>query len=333
MQMTLDHFGKPISYYLYQCFGFFSAAEGFFFLSGFVGMMAATSKQAKDPKQCWMRRRAVRIWVYHVLTLLGLCLLAWTCIPGLKEYMGEILEHPVAGSFWSMLLVHTPAWLDVLPLYVIYLLVGSFVFPLMVKAKNKRTVVLLWIPSLVVWLLAQFGLRSVIDSLFPHWIYHGFFDPYGWQFAYFTGAATIAFWKRAGQKTIRTVRFATPFLLAFFIFCFLWSHQIIPLKMPTEFLVSKEHLGAFRFANFYVFMLLICSIVRKKQSLLDFRPLNTIGRHSLDVYTAHIVMVYMWFTVTPKSVRYHEPWDIIIPVLVCVLLWGLAKLREPKTQK
>ena len=73
-------------------------------------------------------------------------------------------------------------------------------FPLMVKAKNKRTVVLLWIPSLVVWLLAQFGLRSVVDSLFPHWVYHGFFDPYGWQFAYFTGAATIAFWKRAGRK-------------------------------------------------------------------------------------------------------------------------------------
>ena len=329
--MTLDHFGRPISYYLYQCFGFFSAAEGFFFLSGFVGMIAATSKAAKDPSQGWMRRRAVRIWVYHMLTMAVLSALALLCIPGLVPYFKALFEHPLQASFWGSLLVYTPMWLDVLPLYVIFLLVGSFVFPLLVKAKSARTVLLLWLPSLVLWIAAQFDLRGAVNSLLPAWIHHGTFDPFGWQFAYFTGAATYAWWCRAkAAGAARIVNAATPVLLAVFVFCFLWSHQFIEIPSPSDFWVSREHLGIFRFFNFYVFMLLVCWVVRVRQGLLDFRPLNTVGRHSLDVYTAHIVLIYMWFTVVPKDIRYHLPWDVVLPLLACCLLWGLAKLREPK---
>ena len=329
--MTLDHFGRPISYYLYQCFGFFSAAEGFFFLSGFVGMIAATSKAAKDPSQGWMRRRAVRIWVYHMLTMAVLSALALLCIPGLVPYFKALFEHPLQASFWGSLLVYTPMWLDVLPLYVIFLLVGSFVFPLLVKAKRARTVVLLWLPSVALWIAAQYGLRDAVNSLFPAWIHHGSFDPFGWQFAYFTGAATYAWWSRVkAGSAARIVNVLTPFLFAVLVFCFLWSHQFIGLSLPSEFWISKDHLGIFRFFNFYVFMLLICWVVRVRQGLLDFRPLNTVGRHSLDVYTAHIVLIYMWFTVVPNSVRYHLPWDVVLPLVACCLLWGLAKLREPK---
>ena len=329
--MTLDHFGRPISYYLYQCFGFFSAAEGFFFLSGFVGMIAATSKAAKDPGQGWMRRRAVRIWVYHALTMAVLSVLALLCIPKLVPYFDALYEHPLLASFWGALLVYTPMWLDVLPLYVIFLLVGSFVFPLFVKAKNARTVAFLWLPSLALWFAAQFGLRDVVNSLFPAWVHHGSFDPFGWQFAYFTGAATYAWWNRVkAGGAARVVNALTPLLLAVLVFCFLWSHEFIGIPLPSDFWVSKDHLGFFRFFNFYAFMLLICWVVRVRQGLLDFRPLNTVGRHSLDVYTAHIVLIYMWFTVVPSSIRYHLPWSVVLPLLACVLLWGLAKLREPK---
>ena len=339
--MTLDHFGRPISYYLYQCFGFFSAAEGFFFLSGFVGMMAAASKQVKDPKQSWMRRRAVRIWVYHMLTLVGLALLALVAIPNLESYFKPLYEHPLQATFWASLMVYTPMWLDVLPLYVVFLLIGSFAFPLLARARNRRSVVALWLPSLAIWIAAQFGLRDAVNSLLPAWIHHGSFDPFGWQFAYFTGAATIAWWKlskacAADSKSwnaVRVVNSLTPLLMVVFVFCFLWSHQFVKVPLPSDFWVDKCHLGILRFANFYVFTLLICWIVRIRQNWLDFRPLNTIGRHSLDVYTAHIVLIYMWFTVVPNSVRYHLPWDVVIPAFVCFLLWALAKLREPKVPK
>lgn len=332
LQMTLDHFGKPISHYLYQCFGFFSAAEGFFFLSGFVGLLAATSKGVKDPKQHWMRWRALKTWRYHAVTLLVLCLAAIFALHDVAHFFKPIYEHPIQGILWSVLLVNTPEWLDVLPLYVIFLLLGSFVFPLFVRAEKKRTVVLLWLPSLAIWLLDQYGLRDFCNSLFPSWISHGDFDPFGWQFVYFSGAAVARWWniaKAQGSCAVSVVKKSTPALLALLAFGFVWSHQFVSLPLPGDFFVNKVHVGPLRFANFFVFMLTICWIVRTWPNLLDFRPTNVMGRHSIDVYTVHIVMIYLWMS-TPKAIRYHEPWDIVVPLVACVLLWALAKFREPK---
>lgn len=367
--MTLDHFGKPISTYLYQCFGFFSAAEGFFFLSGFVGMLAASSKSAKDPGQSWMRWRALKTWRYHAVTLLALCAAAYFFLPQVGHFFKGIYQHPVQGILLSAALVNTPEWLDVLPLYVIFLLIGSFIFPHFVKAKSMGTVFLLWLPSLAVWIAAQFGLRDACNSLFPAWVEHGFFDPFGWQFVYFTGAAVAAWWKRAKTATtvqsvsadataatipqrqdvakaencaaaipqtetresraVRTVKAITPAVLVALAFCFVWSHQFIPVQLPSEALVSKDHVGALRFANFFMFVLAICWIVRRWPPLLDFRPTNLLGRHSLDVYTAHIVFIYIWMSM-PNSVRYHGPWNVLAPVATCALLWCIAKAREPR---
>lgn len=336
LQMTLDHFGRPISYYLYQCFGFFSAAEGFFFLSGFVGMLAATSKGVKDPKQSWMRWRAFKTWRYHIVTLVSLCLAAWLFLPRVGNLFESIYSHPASGSAFSLLLANTPEYLDVLPLYVIFLLAGSFVFPLFTRAARKRQVLCLWLPSLALWIAAQFGLRDACNGFFPQWIHHGDFDPFGWQFVYFSGAATASWWRIARRDesagnalAVNAVRRATPAIIALLVFCFLWSHQFIALAEPTSFWTSKVHVGPLRFANFFTFMLLTCAVVRRWPALLDFRATNVMGRHSLDVYTAHIVLIYLWMA-TPGTVRYHGPWNVLVPVVACVLLWALAKAREPK---
>jgi len=337
--MTLDHFGRPISYYLYQCFGFFSAAEGFFFLSGFVGILAAASKGRNDPKQSWMRSRAWKTWRYHMATLVCLCFAGMTLLPDVAGFFRAIYHHPVQGILWSALLCNTPKWLDVLPLYVLFLLLASLTFPLFLKAKNKRTVALLWLPSLAVWLLTQFGLRDAFNSILPSWIDHGSFDPFGWQFVYFSGAATASWWKIARREessgnplAVNTVKRVTPFVIAALVFCFLWSHQFIALAEPADFWTNKDHVGPLRFVNFYLFMLFICWIVRRWPSLLDFRPTNVMGRHSLDVYTAHIVLIYLWIS-TPAGIRYHGPWNVVIPIAACVFLWALARFREPRAKE
>ena len=331
--MTLDHFGRPISYYLYQCFGFFSAAEGFFFLSGFVGLLAAASKSAKDPGQRWMFARAFKTWRYHIATLAALAIAGLAIMPQTATLFKSIYGHPVAGSFWSLTLVNTPEWLDVLPLYVIFLMLGPVAMPLFLKAKRKREVFALWLPSLAVWIAAQFGLRNLVNSAFPQWIHHGDFDPFAWQCVYFSGTAVAAWWKLARKdeaaghpRTVALVRSLAPAIVIALVFCFLWSHQFIALPLPAEAFTSKVHVGPLRFANFFVFMLGICAIVRKWPNLLDFRPTNAMGRCSIDIYTAHIVFVYIWMNI-PGSIRYHGPWNILVPVAACVLLWALAKIR------
>lgn len=330
LQMTLDHFGKPISHYLYQCFGFFSAAEGFFFLSGFVGMLAATSKTAKDPTQSWMRKRSLRIWIYHIATLFAVSALAYFALTRIQWFFRPMYSHLTPSIPLSAILANTPQYLDVLPLYVILLLVGSITFPLFVRAKSKTQVFLLWIPSLLLWAIALTGsIDSAVHSLFPKWVSHGDFRPFSWQFIYFTGAAVAAWWKRTSESDRRLVTKVTPWLLPPFAFCFLWSHQFIPLELPSSFLSDKQFVGPLRAANFFIFVTLIAGVVRKWPAALDFRVTNVIGRHSLDVYTAHIVLLYLWFAV-PGNIRFHAPWNVLAPIAACIILWVLAKLREPR---
>ncbi|SHK60297.1 OpgC domain-containing protein [Fibrobacter sp. UWEL] len=329
LQMTLDHFGKPISQYLYQCFGFFSAAEGFFFLSGFVGMYAATSKQAKDPTQSWMRKRALRIWIYHLSTLVLMGTLGFFLLPRIRYLFQPIYNHPLEAIPLSLSLVHTPEWMDILPLYVILMLVGSLLFPFFTRAKNKWQVFLLWLPSLGLWLASQFGIRDTVNGIFPSWTHHGVFDPFSWQLVYFTGAAVAAWWKRTDESSTRVIGKLTLPLVFAFTFCLLWSRGALPLPTPGEALTSREHLGALRFADFFTFMMLIGAIVRKWPAALDFKFTNVIGKHSLDVYSSHIVFLLLWFS-TPGSIRYSAPWNVIAPVVTCILLWVIAKLREPK---
>lgn len=339
LQMTLDHFGKPISHYLYQCFGFFSAAEGFFFLSGFVGVLAAFSKSAKDPRQSWMRTRALKIWKYHCVTLTAIAVAACTFLPAIAENFRNLAAHPLQGSLLSAVLVNTPDYLDVLPLYVLFLLLGSFLFPTMIR--SPRATATTWGASLALWIAAQFGLRDAINGLFPNWVHHGFFDLFGWQFVYMTGASIAACWKRScsepdaphllfSKNFFKKFDLFLPAILLGLVFLFLWRHQFIPLAEPQEIWVSKAQVGLLRFTNFMGFVGVISWIVRKFPNALDFRMTNVIGRHSLDVYSAHIVLVYAWFAV-PGKIRYHEPWDIIAPITACILLWVLAKFREPRT--
>ncbi|MCF0216323.1 MAG: OpgC domain-containing protein [Fibrobacteraceae bacterium] len=332
LHMTLDHFGRPLSYYLYQCFGFFSAAEGFFFLSGFVGMLAATSKQAKDPSQIWMSRRAARIWVYHMVTLVVMAFSAKYFLHHIAKYFSMLYQHTSEAAVWSMLLINTPEWLDVLPLYVVFLLIGSLVFPYFIRAKSRTDVVMLWFTSFAFWIAAQYGLREAINSNFPSWINHGFFDPFGWQFLYFTGAAVVA-WYKKGPLTIppkakqRCKYLVPPAVGLFLIFCFLWSHQFIPIHLPNNMLIAKESVGPLRLVNFLAFVYIIYFVVKTWPNLLDFRPTTTIGQHSLDVYSLHIVLVYLWMS-TPGSIRYSAPWNVIAPIAACFLLWVLAKARK-----
>lgn len=320
--MTLDHFSGPISRYLYQCFGFFSAAEGFFFLSGFVGMLAVKSKTERGEGTGWMRKRAFRIWRFHVATLFSIAILAFFFLPSLQIFFSGLYEHPVSGSLLAGILAYTPEWLDVLPLYVFLLLLGSLVFPAIIRGRLK----LVWGISFGLWICAQFSLRTQILKIYPDWIYPGFFDLSAWQFVYFSGAAISFLWKQQKFSAVFLRRFFH--VSAFFcVICFIWSHRFFDFPHPSDFWISKEHIGALRYLNFLAFVGVISSIVKHKPSLLDFAFCRTLGRHSLEVFTGQTICVYLWMA-TPAKLQYHAPFHILAPILCCAILFAVAKRLE-----
>jgi hypothetical protein len=211
------------------------------------------------------------------------------------------------------------------------MLIGSFFFPRFARGSVYK----IWFLSFLVWILAQFGIRENILALFPKWVNHGFFDILGWQYVYFSGAAIAAWWKHHQKAKTTPHRFVQNIsYVAIFItiFLFLWSHQWISLPLPSEFWISREHLGPLRYLNFIAFALSICFIVRTRPSLLDFQFSATLGKHSLEVYTAHTILIYIWLIV-PKYVHLHMPWNIIFPLFACFLLWLLAFILDIQKQK
>lgn len=323
--MTLDHFSGPISHYLYQCFGFFSAAEGFFFLSGFVGMLAARSKTDRGENSGWIRQRAFRIWKFHIATLFSIALFAFFFLPSLQRFFTGLYEHPLSGSLLAGFLAYTPEWLDVLPLYVFLLLIGSIVFPGIIRGRLK----LAWGISFGLWVCAQFSLKSQVLKIFPDWVSPGFFDLFAWQFVYFSGAAISFLWKSQNQIFFSRQELDRFFYLSLVlcIFCFLWSHRLLPIPSPSDFWVSKEHVGALRYLNFLAFIGVISFIVRHRPKLLDFSFCRILGRHSLEVFTGQTICVYLWMA-APAKFQYHVPFNILAPILCCAILFAVARKLE-----
>src|SRR3984885_436567 len=129
--ITLTHLPTAASTYVNQPFGFVSAAEGFIFLSAlFTGRiysrMAERDGYSKMTLQLWLR--TVRLYGYHAL-LLAFAFLVAVPIASHGDWPGlhNLLDfYFMAGAkkavMEAALLIYRPPLLDILPMYIIFLL-------------------------------------------------------------------------------------------------------------------------------------------------------------------------------------------------------------------
>jgi hypothetical protein len=196
--MTLAHLPTQAQVVTNQQLGFISEAEGFIFLSAFLtgrifGHMANEFGFPMIIKRLWAR--ALRLYGYH-LFLLGI---AFTVVatmaihtkrPSLEGLLDFYLAHPIHAVCSAVLLVYCPPLLDILPMYIIFL--SSTPVALYVGSRWSWNLVL--IPSGLIWVLAQFGLRTTIHANMVHLAglqiplnEMGAFDLLAWQFLWAAG--------------------------------------------------------------------------------------------------------------------------------------------------
>src|SRR5450631_360446 len=132
--ITLTHLPTAASAYVNQPFGFVSAAEGFIFLSAlFTGRiyyrMAVHDGYGPMTRKLWSR--TVRLYGYHALLLAFAFLVA---IPiasrGNRPGLHNLLDfYFIAGAKKAVseaaLLIYRPPLLDILPMYIIFLVFTS----------------------------------------------------------------------------------------------------------------------------------------------------------------------------------------------------------------
>jgi hypothetical protein len=254
--------------------GFSDATEIFVFCSGMASAIAFGRGYDVAGWHLATARVGFRVWqVYWAHVGLFFATLALTVALtnsgfGTRNYWGQLNLWPifVESDKWAnpdillsfMTLRYVPNYFDILPMYMIVLLLMPIIMAL---ANVNKLLVGAFI--LTVWLFAQ---RKLLDSLGLSQFYIGFpaepwtdrpwfFNPFGWQLIFFTGFAFMRGWlpKPPVNKTL--IIFAAFLVIANIPLSnigvrelgFEWARDVRAVIKP---LIDKSSFGILRYVHF-----------------------------------------------------------------------------------
>ncbi len=307
--ITLTHLPTIASTYVNQPFGFVSAAEGFIFLSAlFTGRIYYRMAQHDGYHAMTLKlwSRTLRLYGYHALLLAFAFLVAVPIASrGNRPGLHNLLDfYFIAGAKQSIteaaLLIYRPPLLDILPMYIIFLIFTSAALLLAPRFGWKPIL----LSAAVVWMCAQFGFRqsehAFMSKLVPTRIplnEMGSFDLWAWQFLWIAGIWLGVRWGR-GDLAIETWAKRALIPAAVIASALFELRRAISHGLqlgPYEFLFDKWHLGPLRLLNFVA----VATLLIVAQALLKplaIRPLVMLGQSSLQVFCVHLLFCFAGLT-------------------------------------
>ncbi len=307
--IALTHLPTSVSTYVNQPFGFVSAAEGFIFLSAlFTGRiyfrMAEHDGYWPMTRKLWTR--TVRLYGYHALLLAFMFLVAVPIASrGNRPGLHNLLDfYFMAGAKQSIteaaLLIYRPPLLDILPMYIIFLVFTSAALLLARKIGWKPVLA----TAFVVWGFAQFGFRNAEHSFMMRFIptriplnEMGSFDLWAWQFLWIAGIWLGVRW---GQDNLPIEKWARRVVVpaVLIVAAFFALRRVLERGVElgaSEFLFDKWHLGPLRVLNFAAIAALLI-VSQSALKPLAIRPLVMLGQSSLQVFCVHLLFCFAGLT-------------------------------------
>lgn len=277
--------------------GFFAGAEGFFFLSGLVFARVYRKRmltRGTAPTTAAVAARVFKLYKYH-LACIGCTLVAsWltpTQLAAFDETYTFIVERPAAAVLKAALLVYQPNFLDVLPLYIVFLPIAW----LLIRARRDGSP---WVAmvSLLLWVPQQFPSLAFGRMLSP-----GAFNLLSYQVVFFLGL-----WAAHGVPSTVTARVGrlSPLLILSALVagvCFLLTHSkhlgvtVAGFHHASEVLkpqYDKFALGWLRLLNF-VAVAVVLQQARPWLTWLPWQPIVSLGKRSLEVFAGHIALLIL----------------------------------------
>ena len=308
--MTLTHLPTHFSDFVNQPFGFVSSAEGFVFLSALLVARLYIRKAAEDEAalRAKLWKRALKIYGYHVILLalaftIAAAFAVTTHRAALSNLLDFYLAHPVTAIVGSLLLIYCPPLLDILPMYVIFLLLSPYILAFAARRGWKPLLTL----STVVWLLAQFGLRTWVHDLVVR-VTHlhiplqetGAFNLFAWQLIWllgmWIGARSADPPPHGGLPFRHLPSYVYPVAAAVCLFFLSVRHGWLGTHLTEQALspqLDKWQLAAPRMLNLIAFSILIYWFRKPVKRVVLIEPFLTLGKASLEVFCAHIVFVFI----------------------------------------
>src|SRR5271156_4957069 len=307
--IPLTHLPTAASHYVNQPFGFISAAEGFIFLSAlFTGRIYYRLADHDGYRAMTLKlwSRTIRLYVYHAFLLAFAFLVAVPIAArGNRPGLHNLLDfYFIAGARQAVteaaLLIYRPPLLDILPMYIIFLIFTSAALLLATRIGWKP---ILW-TAFAIWMFAQFGFRqsehAFMSKIVPTRIplnEMGSFDLWAWQFLWIAGIWLGGRWGR-GDLAIETWAKRALIPAGVIASALFELRRAISHGMqlgPYEFLFDKWHLGPLRLLNFVAVatLLIVAQAVLKP---LAIRPLVLLGQSSLQVFCVHLLFCFAGLT-------------------------------------
>ena len=340
--MTLTHLPTRLSSPLGQPFGYVSAAEGFVLLSAYMAGLVygrTAQKHGIDAMAGAFWRRAFKVYACHLAILLFLfTVIAFVGVKieqdAVKNLMSFYLDYPARAFLAGAALLYKPPLLDILPMYVLFMLASPWLMGYGLK-RGWRGVMAL---SIGLWLLAQFGLGQ--------WIYDhtlsaaggklpfnetGAFAVFAWQILWVMGLWMGASRSEKDVALFAFPRWAVALCVAIALLGFAWRHAVgqVPFAngVTANILFDKWQLGPMRMINLFALTVLV---IRFAPWLVSLRPrwafLETLGSASLPVFAAHLVIVLMTLALWGDSPQARPWWGDGLLLAACFALLHIAAL-------
>jgi len=341
--MTLTHMPTMFSLPSGQPLGFVSAAEGFVFLSAYMAGRVYGRRARHDGLQAMQsafHERALKLYLCQLaLLLLAFTVIAWLGVhnrqggvTGLLEFFFIDKQAAVVGA---ALLLYNPPLLDILPLYIALMLVSPW---LLRRGLSQGWQGVLTVSALL-WLAEQWGLGLTlhevavsVSGLPIPYKDMGAFHWFAWQALWVAGL-----W--LGAREFPLPRFPLWLVIPAAVYAagmLLWRHMVGQDPMPgvpaVGMLLDKWSLGPLRVLNFAaVFVLLVSFGPWLKRVLPRPLPLELLGRNSLSVFCAHIVIALFTLAFF-GSTQVVRPWSTDVALLAGALagLFAVAMAVEAR---
>jgi hypothetical protein len=304
--MTLTHLPTLLTPWVNQPFGYISASEGFIFLSAlFTGRIyfRLLERDGAGAMTWKLFLRTLRLYRYHVVLLFAaFMVVARFAISGHNQGLYNLLDFyfaagPARAIVDALLLVYRPPLLDIIPLYLIFLILS----PITLIAAAKIGWRYILGGSFAIWLAAQFGLRQALYGLAAHHLglriplnEMGAFNLWAWQFMWILGLWCGARWAKDDLPVEKWAR--KMWIPAALVAAALLAVRYTELRglnlAGWSLLFDKWHLGAVRLIDFAAIATLL---VRFQSAVkpLAIRPLVLMGQASLQVFCAHFVFCFL----------------------------------------
>ena len=341
----LDHLPNNIlAQFTFQAVMFADAAEVFILISGYTAGMVygrALARQGFFVAGIRVYQRLWQLYVAHVfLFVVYLAMVAYTQGAVSKSIYAEefgatnFLSEPDMALVQALLLQFQPAFMDILPLYIVLLavlplvLVGFRSWPGAISAA-----------SFALWLTVQVDNRVALAA-YPGPDRVWFLNPFAWQALFFLGAWFG--WRNIhGAVSWITRRWlfwpAAALSLAGVLIRFNWTihdfYDPIPVLVSGNLLwpfMSKTDLGILRLVNVLAVALLVVNLIPVQARFLTSSaawPFLICGRNSLHIFCLGILLSVLGHLVLNEFFG-GPAMQFAVSVTGVVIMIGFAALLE-----